>query len=62
MSINWYFVIVTMAVIEPPRSFPRDSSASLGMTENKKAGMTENKMLGMTENKTLGKIVKKCSE
>ena len=33
MSINSCFVIVTMEVIEPPRSFPRDSSASLGMTE-----------------------------
>ena len=32
MSINSCFVIVTMEVIEPPRSFPRDSSASLGMT------------------------------
>ena len=36
-------------------SFPRDSSATLGMTENKTLGMTvKEKDLGMTENKKAG--------
>ena len=37
-----------MAVIKPSGSFPRDSSATLGMTGNKMRGITGNKMFRMT--------------